>query len=123
MYKTANRHDDMMRLVERFHSEHVDEAHLRLAEELEASGETRAAEEQYVRVGAWQAAINMYTNAGAWEDAYRVARANEGANAGGAASRRVLFAWARSLRGDAAVKLLQRYHLLDEAIESGAKDG
>ncbi|KAI6244211.1 Intraflagellar transport protein osm-1 [Aphelenchoides fujianensis] len=117
MYKGANRLEEMMRLVERFHSEHVDETHLRLAEDLEQSGEWRAAEEQYMAGGDWKAAVAMYKNANQWEDAYRVAKTHGGDHG----AKQIAFLWAKSLGGDAAVKLLQSYGLLEDAIDVGTE--
>jgi hypothetical protein len=53
VHKAVGRIDEMMRLVERFHSEHVDETHKRLAEDLEQRGEYKAAEEQYILAEDW----------------------------------------------------------------------
>ncbi|KAI6232370.1 Intraflagellar transport protein osm-1 [Aphelenchoides besseyi] len=119
MYKAANRLEEMMQLVERFHSEHVDETHLRLAEDLEQNGEWKAAEEQYLAGGDWKAAVNMYKTANMWEDAYRIAK-NQGGDHG---AKQIAFLWAKSLGGDAAVSLLQTYGLLEDAIDVGAEKG
>uniref|UniRef100_A0A914KFL7 Uncharacterized protein n=1 Tax=Meloidogyne incognita TaxID=6306 RepID=A0A914KFL7_MELIC len=112
MYKQADRTDDMMRLMSIYYSGEVTTAQRRLAEELEQKGDLRAAEEQYMLAGDWAAAIDMYQQAGQWADAHRLAKASGGERA----HKQISYLWAKSLGGDAAVKLLLRHELLDEAI-------
>lgn len=119
MYKEANRIDEMMKLIERYHNERVDETHKRLAEELEEKGDLKGAEEQYLLAGDWKAVVNMYKEAEQWADAYRVARAEGGDKV----HKHIAYLWAKSLGGDSAVKLLQRYGLLNEAIDMGSERG
>ncbi|KAI1724366.1 intraflagellar transport protein osm-1 [Ditylenchus destructor] len=119
MYKSANRLEEMMVLVERFHSEKLQDTHKRLAEELEKSGDLKAAEEQYLLAGDWTAAMNMYKEAEQWADAYRIAKFEGGDRA----HKQIAYLWAMSLGGDAAIKLLTRHALLQEAIELGTTRG
>ncbi|KAH7719862.1 hypothetical protein AAVH_12667 [Aphelenchoides avenae] len=119
MYKEANRLEEMMRLVERFHTDRVNDTHKRLAEDLEDKGDFQAAEEQYLLAGDWKAAVNMYKEHEQWADAYRVAKA-EGSER---AHKQVVYMWAKSLGGDAAVRLLQRYGMLAEAIDVAIEKG
>ncbi|KAK0403869.1 hypothetical protein QR680_017169 [Steinernema hermaphroditum] len=113
MYKKAGRLDEMMALMERYHSEHVQDTHKRLAAEFEEKGDFKAAEEQYMLGSDWKSVIHMYTEAEQWEEAFRVAK-SEG---GDSAQRHVAYLWAKSLGGDSAVKLMQRYGLLDDSID------
>ncbi|TNN53477.1 Intraflagellar transport protein 172 [Liparis tanakae] len=55
----------------------------------------------------------MYRVNDMWEDAYRVAKSHGGA----AAQKQVAYLWARSLEGEAAVKLLNKFGLLEYAID------
>jgi intraflagellar transport protein 172 len=57
----------------------------------------------------------MYKETNQYAEAYRVAKSNGGE----VAAKQIAFLWAKDLGGDAAVKLLQSYSLLDEAIELG----
>lgn len=75
----------------------------------------KAAEEQYILGGEWQSAVRMYTENRQWSEAHRVARARGGE----APAKQVAFLWAKDLGGDAAVKLLQSFGLLEEAIDFG----
>lgn len=86
-----------------------------MAENLEARGDLKAAEEQYLLSGDWASAVNMYKEAEQWSDAYRIAK-SEGSDR---AHKQVAYLWAKSLGGDAAVKLLMRHNLLQEAIDLG----
>uniref|UniRef100_A0A1I7Y2L2 TPR_REGION domain-containing protein n=1 Tax=Steinernema glaseri TaxID=37863 RepID=A0A1I7Y2L2_9BILA len=113
MYKKAHRLDEMMALMEKYHSEHVQDTHKRLAAEFEEKGDFRAAEEQYMLGGDWKSVVHMYTEASLWEEAFRVAKAEGGDHA----QRHVAYLWAKSLGGDSAVRLLQRYGLLDDSID------
>ena len=56
---------------------------------------------------------------GMWDDALRVARAQGGANA----SKQVAYAWAVSLGGDAGAALLQKFGLLEAAIDFAMESG
>ncbi|CAD5234656.1 unnamed protein product [Bursaphelenchus xylophilus] len=119
MYKRLNRLEDMMRLVERFHSEHVDETHIRLAQDLAKHGELKSAEEQYLLADDWKSVVAMYKDEGKWADAYRVAQSH----GGDLAHKQVSYLWAKSLGGEAAIKLLQRHGALEDAIDIGVNKG
>lgn len=58
----------------------------------------------------------MYRSNGLWEEAYRVAKAHGGANA----HKHVAYLWAKSLGGEAAVRLLNKLGLLEAAIDHAA---
>ncbi|KAL3102659.1 hypothetical protein niasHT_029470 [Heterodera trifolii] len=113
MYKIANRIDDMMRLMGRFHVDEMHQAHRRLAQELEDKGDLRGAEEQFLLSGDWTAAVEMYERTEQWADAHRIAL-NEADN--DRAHKQVAYQWAKSLGGDSAVKLLNKHQLLEETI-------
>lgn len=76
----------------------------------------------------------MYKEHEQWADAYRVAKA-EGSERAHKQARinhyeadkaqviQVVYMWAKSLGGDAAVRLLQRYGMLGEAIDMAIEKG
>ncbi|XP_076029417.1 intraflagellar transport protein Oseg2 isoform X2 [Oratosquilla oratoria] len=113
MYKKQRQYDQMIRLVTEYHPDLVQSTHLHLAAELEQESNYRDAEKHYIAADDWKAAVNMYRNIDMWEDAYRVAK-QEGGNQ---AAKQVAFLWARTLRGDAAVKLLNKFGLLEPCID------
>ncbi|TKR80418.1 hypothetical protein L596_014494 [Steinernema carpocapsae] len=120
MYKKANRIDDMMTLMEKYHSEHVEVGYAQeVSGRIRGKGDYKAAEEQYMLGNDWKSVIHMYTEAEQWEEAFRVAK-SEG---GDSAQRHVAYLWAKSLGGDSAVKLLQRYNLLDDSIDLACEKG
>ncbi|WKY15558.1 hypothetical protein Q1695_000775 [Nippostrongylus brasiliensis] len=113
MYKNADRNDDVIRLVEKYHGEHLQDTHKRLGMEHEERGDLRLAEEEYLKAGDIKAAINMYREKEMWTDAYRLARAEGGEQE----QKQVALLWAKSLGGEAGVKLLNRFGMLNEAID------
>ncbi|XP_071532014.1 intraflagellar transport protein 172 homolog [Panulirus ornatus] len=113
MYKKQRQFDQMMRLVKEYHSDLVQSTHLHLAGQLEQESNYHDAEKHYIAAGDWKAAVNMYRSVDMWEDAYRVAKQEGGTSAG----KQVAFLWARTLRGDAAVKLLNKFGLLEQCID------
>ncbi|KAG7173582.1 Intraflagellar transport protein 172-like [Homarus americanus] len=113
MYKKQRQFDQMMRLVKEYHTDLVQSTHLHLAGQLEQESNYHDAEKHYIAADDWKAAVNMYRGVDMWEDAYRVAKQEGGANAG----KQVAFLWARTLRGDAAVKLLNKFGLLEQCID------
>ncbi|VDM11557.1 unnamed protein product [Wuchereria bancrofti] len=119
MYKKTDRIDDMIRLMEKYHIDNVKETHLQVAIDLEEKGDLRGAEEHYLLANEWKRAVNMYRNAEIWNDAYRIAK-QEG---GDIAQKQIAFLWAKSLNSDAAVKLLQKFKLLDESIDYACENG
>jgi len=122
MYKKQRKYDQMIRLVTTYRKELVKETHLHLAQQLEMEGNLRDAEHHYAEAGEWLLAVNMYRSNDQWDEAIRVAKAHGGINA----SKRVAYAWALALGGDAGSKLLTKLGLIepaiDYAIESGAFD-
>jgi len=58
--------------------------------------------------------VSMYRNAGKWEDCYRIAKSQGGPSW----AQSIAFSWAKSLGGDSAVKLLSKFGLLSEAIDT-----
>ncbi|KAK4305878.1 hypothetical protein Pmani_022263 [Petrolisthes manimaculis] len=113
MYKNQCQFDQMMRLVKEYHTELVESTHLHLAAQLEQENNYHEAEKYFIAGANWKAAVNMYRGADMWEDAYRVAKKEGGANSG----KQVVFLWVRTLRGDAAVKLLNKFGLLEQCID------
>lgn len=87
--------------------------HLHLAQQLEAQNKQRAAEIHYLAAGEWKAAMNMYRTQSLWEEAYRVAKQNGGP----AAANQVAFLWASTLPIDSAIKLLNKYGILESCID------
>jgi len=113
MYKKAKRLDDMIRLVKRFHPEHVEQTHMHLAAELAQDEKFREAEKHYVLANSAVRAIQMYSQRDMWDDAYRVAK-SKGTQKD---ATRVAYLWARSLGGDSAIKLLTKFGVVEEAID------
>ncbi|XP_060519882.1 intraflagellar transport protein 172 homolog [Cylas formicarius] len=112
MYKRAEQYDNMIRLVENYHPNLLQTTHLHLGQQLEGQGKHRAAEIHYLACGEWKAAMNMYRTLGMWEEAYRVAKQNGGPTA----ANQVAFLWARTLPNDSAIKLLNKYGILEPCI-------
>ncbi|KAK7792281.1 hypothetical protein R5R35_013312 [Gryllus longicercus] len=113
MYKKNRQYDQMMRLVSQYHPDLLQTTHLRLAQEMEAEGNFKAAEQHFLNAEEWKSAINMYRAADMWEDAYRVAKSHGGAQA----ANQVAYLWAKSLGGESAVKLLSKFNLLEISID------
>lgn len=118
MYKKNRMFDDVIRLVAKHHPELLTETHVHLAKELQAESRFSEAEYHFMEAEEWKAAVNMYRASDMWEDAYRVAKSHGGAGA----QKQVAYLWARSLGGEAAVKLLNKFGLLDYAIESASNN-
>ncbi|XP_073968518.1 intraflagellar transport protein Oseg2 isoform X1 [Rhodnius prolixus] len=113
MYKNLRQHDQMLRLVKEYRSDLLNMTNLHLARQLEDEGNIAGAEELYIAAGEWTLAVNMLRSNNMWEQAYKVARQC----AGESASQHVAFAWAKHLGGDLAVKLLNKYDLLQQCVE------
>ncbi|KAM8953335.1 intraflagellar transport protein 172 homolog [Pelodytes ibericus] len=113
MYKKHNMYEDMIRLVSKYHPDLLTDTHLHLGKELEAEGRLREAEYHYLKGKDWKAAVNMYRTGEMWEEAHRVAKAHGAATA----HKNVAYLWAKSLGGEAAVKLLTKFGLLETAID------
>merc|ERR1711965_651642 len=61
----------------------------------------------------------MYRAQNMWDDALRVARHHGGANA----SKQVAYAWAVSLGGEEGAKLLNKFGLIEQAIDYAIESG
>ncbi|XP_071324251.1 intraflagellar transport protein 172 homolog [Trachinotus anak] len=118
MYKKNRMFDDVIRLVAKHHPDLLSETHLHLAKELEAESRFSEAEYHFMEAEEWKAAVHMYRVNDMWEDAYRVAKSHSGAGA----QKQVAYLWARSLGGEAAVKLLNKFGLMEYAIESASNN-
>ncbi|XP_060165824.1 intraflagellar transport protein 172 homolog isoform X5 [Globicephala melas] len=116
MFKKHKLYDDMIRLVGKHHPDLLSDTHLHLGKELEAEGRLQEAEYHYLEAQEWKATVNMYRSNGLWEEAYRVAKAHGGANA----HKHVAYLWAKSLGGEAAVRLLSKLGLLEAALDHAA---
>ncbi|KAM4529832.1 intraflagellar transport protein 172 homolog [Fundulus diaphanus] len=116
MYKKNRMFDDVIRLVAKHHPELLTETHLLLAKELEAESRFSEAEYHFIKAEDWKAVVLMYKVHDMWEEAYRAAKSHGGAGA----QKQVAYLWAKSLGGEAAVKLLNKFGLLDYAIEFAA---
>uniref|UniRef100_A0A2K5EYN7 Intraflagellar transport protein 172 homolog n=1 Tax=Aotus nancymaae TaxID=37293 RepID=A0A2K5EYN7_AOTNA len=116
MYKKHKLYDDMIRLVGKHHPDLLSDTHLHLGKELKAEGRLQEAEYHYLEAQEWKATVNMYQDSGLWEEAYRVARTQGGANA----HKHVAYLWAKSLGGEAAVRLLTKLGLLEASVDHAA---
>uniref|UniRef100_A0A8C4VU35 Intraflagellar transport protein 172 homolog n=1 Tax=Gopherus evgoodei TaxID=1825980 RepID=A0A8C4VU35_9SAUR len=119
MYKKCKMYDEMIRLVAKYHKDLLSDTHLHLGKELATEGRLQEAEYHYLEAKEWKATVNMYRVNDMWEDAYRVAKAHGGANS----YKHVTYLWAKSLGGEAAVKLLNKFGLLEMAIDHAADNG
>nr|XP_014345853.1 PREDICTED: intraflagellar transport protein 172 homolog [Latimeria chalumnae] len=118
MYKKTKMYDDMIRLVGKYHKDLLIDTHLHLAKELDAEGRLQEAEYHYLEAKEWKATVNMYRMKDIWDEAYRVAKTYGGGNA----HKQVAYLWAKSLGGEAAVKLLNKFGLLETAIDYAAEN-
>jgi len=119
MYKKNRRYEDMIRLVTSYRKDLLTETHLHLAQQLETEGSFKLAEKHYVEASDWGSAVNMYRANDMWDDAIRVAKLHGGVNA----SKKVAYAWAVSLGGEAGAKLLTKFGLIDQAIDYATESG
>ncbi|XP_065670042.1 intraflagellar transport protein 172 homolog isoform X3 [Hydra vulgaris] len=113
MYRKAKMYDQMINLVKIHHEDLITDTHIHLAKELESERQYTLAEHHYLEAEDWKAAVNMYRGQELWEDAFRVAKQYGGVNS----SKQVAFLWAKTLSGDSAIKLLQKFNMLDSCIE------
>ena len=113
MYKKQRQYENMMRLVQTYHPDLVQSTHTHLAQELEGEGNHKSAELHFIEAGDWKSAVHMYRGSDLWEDAYRVAQNNGGPHA----SKQVAFLWAKTLGGESAVKLLNKFGILEQGID------
>ncbi|XP_072536228.1 intraflagellar transport protein 172 homolog isoform X2 [Salminus brasiliensis] len=118
MYKKNKMYDDTIRLVARYHKDLLQDTHIHLAKELEVEGRFQEAEYHYIEGQDWKAAVNMYGTNDMWEEAYRVSKSHGPASA----HKQVAYLWAKNLGGEAAVKLLNKFGLLETAIDFAAEN-
>uniref|UniRef100_A0A7S3K758 IF140/IFT172/WDR19 TPR domain-containing protein n=1 Tax=Aureoumbra lagunensis TaxID=44058 RepID=A0A7S3K758_9STRA len=122
MFKKNRDFSAMIRLVEHYRPELLKETHQFLGQQLEAEGDLSGAERHFCEAGEWLSAVNMYRTNEMWPEAMQVAKLHGGADA----SKRVAYAWALSLGGEAGAKVLAKQNLvepaIDYAVESGAFD-
>nr|XP_042696068.1 intraflagellar transport protein 172 homolog isoform X3 [Chrysemys picta bellii] len=119
MYKKCKMYDEMIRLVAKYHKDLLSDTHLHLGKELATEGRWQEAEYHYLEAKDWKVTVNMYRVNDMWEEAYRVAKAHGGANS----YKHVAYLWAKSLGGEAAVKLLNKFGLLEMAIDHATDNG
>lgn len=119
MYKNLEMYDAMIRLVERYHKEHLESTHLQLARQLEEKGRLKNAEVHFLAAGDWKSAVHAYCNSGKWEEAYRVAK-QKGSDG---ASNQVAYMWSKSLPVESAARLLTKMGLVDTSITFACDSG
>ncbi|CAN0030916.1 unnamed protein product, partial [Sphacelaria rigidula] len=119
MYKKAKRYDAMVRLVAKHRPDVLKETHQFLAQQLEMEGSLKEAEQHYAEAGEWLSAVNMYRSNDLWDDALRVAKFHGGQSA----HKRVAYAWALALGGEAGAKLLTKQGLIEPAIDYATESG
>ncbi|XP_070491879.1 intraflagellar transport protein 172 homolog [Chironomus tepperi] len=120
MYKNVEMYDAMIRLVERYHKEHLEATHLQLARQLEEKGRLKNAEVHFVAAGDWKSAVHAYCSAGKFEEAFRVSK-QKGSDG---ASNQVAYMWAKSLPSvDGAARLLTKMGLVDTSITFACDSG
>ncbi|XP_068609645.1 intraflagellar transport protein 172 homolog [Brachionichthys hirsutus] len=113
MYKENGLFDDACRVVAKYYPDSLMETFQNIAKMLQTESKFAEAEYYFLKAGEWTAAVHMYKNNGLWEEAYRVAK-NHGE---GDVHKDVVFMWARSLGGEAAVKLINKFGLVEYSIE------
>ncbi|XP_058274743.1 intraflagellar transport protein 172 homolog [Hemibagrus wyckioides] len=117
MYKKKKLYDDVIRLVAKHHKELLQETHIHLAKELEVEERFQEAAYHYIQGENWKAAVKMYATNEMWEEAYRVSKSHGTAST----HKQVVYLWAKNLGGKAAVKLLNKFSMLEDAIDFAAK--
>ena len=119
MYRNLELYDAMIRLVERYHKDHLESTHLSLARTLEEKGRIKQAEVHFIAGGDWKACVHMYCINLKWEDAYRVAKqkGTEGS------SNQVAYMWAKSLSVEGAARLLTKMGLVENSITFACDSG
>lgn len=119
MYKNFEMYDAMIRLVERFHKDQLENTHLQLARQLEEKGKLKNAEMHFIAANDWKSAVHAYCSAGKYEDAYRVSK-QKGSDG---ASNQVAYMWAKSLPMEGAARLLTKMGLVDNSITFACDSG
>ena len=117
MYKKKEEFEQMLRLVRKHRGELLNETYKHIAEQYEAKGNLKKAEQFYVEGKLWTSAMGMYRQLERWDDAKRVAKAHGGKQA----FEKVVFHQAQALfaeHGSAAgATLLQKHNLVDMAVD------
>ena len=119
MYKKKGLFDQMIRLVSIYRKDLLKETHQHLAHQLESGGSFKEAEKHFVKASDWKGAVQMYRAQNMWDEALRVARHHGGSNA----SKQVAYAWAVSLGGEEGAKLLNKFGLIEQAIDYAIESG
>lgn len=112
MYKRIEFYDAMIRLVERYHKDLLENTHLHLARQLESKGKHKNAEVHYIAANDWKSVVHMYCGAGKWEEAHRIAKQR----GGDVAANQVAYMWAKTMPIEGAARLLTKMGLIDVAI-------
>ncbi|GFY01521.1 intraflagellar transport protein 172 homolog [Trichonephila clavipes] len=118
MYENLKQYDKMIKMIKKYYPEKLPETYLHIAKKLESDEKYVQAEEYYITAGEWKMAVNMYRNLDMWEDAYRVAKTK----GNDIAAKQIAYLWAKSIGGDSAVKLLNKFGLLESAIDYAAEN-
>lgn len=118
MYENLKQYDKVVKMVKKYYPEKLPETYLLIAKKLESDEKYMQAEEYYITAGEWKAAVNMYRNLDMWEDAYRVAKTK----GNDIAAKQIAYLWAKNIGGDSAVKLLNKFGLLESAIDYAAEN-
>jgi intraflagellar transport protein 172 len=117
MYKKKEEFEQMLRLVRKHRGELLNETYKHIAEQYEAKGNLKKAEQFYVEGKLWTSAMGMYRQLEKWDDAKRVAKAHGGK----AAFEKVVFHQAQALfvehGPEAGATLLQKHNLVDMAVD------
>lgn len=119
MHKKNRQYDDMIRLVKEYRKDHLVEAHTVLAHQFEKEGNLKLAEKHFIAAGEWKSALTMYKDANMWEDTLRVAQSQGGANA----YKQVAYAFAKTVGGEAGIKLLATRGLAELAVDYALERG
>jgi intraflagellar transport protein 172 len=117
MYKKKEEFEQMLRLVRKHRNELLNETYKHIAEQYEAKGNLKKAEQFYVEGKLWTQAMGMYRQLEKWDDAKRVAKAHGGK----AAFEKVVFHHAQAIFAEhgpeAGATLLQKHNLVDMAVD------
>ncbi|XP_015905887.1 intraflagellar transport protein 172 homolog [Parasteatoda tepidariorum] len=113
MYENLKQYDKVLKMIKKYYPEKLPDTYLHIAKLLEEDGKYGQAEDYYSTAGEWKVAVNMYRNLDMWEDAYRVAKTK----GNDIAAKQIAYLWAKSVGGDSAVKLLNKFGLLESAID------
>lgn len=112
MYERLEQYEPMIRLVERYHKDLLDNTHLHIAKQLETKSKYKMAEGHFLLAGDWKAAVHMYCSVAKWEEAHRVATQKGTEDA----ANQVAYIWSRSLPLEGAARLLIKMNLIRTAL-------